>query len=112
MSDNPLEDTPERLARIRKRAYELWEEAGCPEGRDIEFWERARELVGMEEHPTAGELPNPMTHPELLPGATVDEAEIQENLGEFPDRLTDQGDRQETPTARIKSRRTKKAGVT
>lgn len=28
-------------ARIRTRAHELWEEAGCPPGRDLEFWLRA-----------------------------------------------------------------------
>jgi DUF2934 family protein len=27
---------------IRRRAYELWEEAGCPEGRSDEFWHTAR----------------------------------------------------------------------
>jgi hypothetical protein len=27
---------------IRKRAYELWEQAGCPEGRSYEFWFAAR----------------------------------------------------------------------
>ena len=27
---------------IRERAYFLWEKEGCPEGRDAEFWERAR----------------------------------------------------------------------
>jgi Protein of unknown function (DUF2934) len=112
LSDNPLQDTPERLSRIRDRAYKLWEEEGRPEGRDLEFWERAKELVGMEEHPTAGELPNPMTHPEQIPGVTVEEAELQENLGEFPDRLTDQGDRQEAPVARVSSRATKKKGAT
>jgi hypothetical protein len=32
---------------IRERAHRLWEEAGCPEGRDAEFWERAqREIEG------------------------------------------------------------------
>ena len=51
LSDNPLQDTPERLSRIRERAYKLWEEEGRPEGRALEFWERAKELVGMEEHP-------------------------------------------------------------
>jgi hypothetical protein len=111
LSDNPLEDTPGRLLRIRERAYQLWEEDGCPQGRDLEFWERAKELVGMEEHPTAGELPNPMMHPGPMPGVTVEEAEIQKNLGEFPDRMTDQGDRQETPTARTRSRRAKKKGA-
>ena len=27
---------------IRRRAYELWEQAGCPEGRGDEFWHAAR----------------------------------------------------------------------
>ncbi|MBR0716111.1 DUF2934 domain-containing protein [Bradyrhizobium liaoningense] len=36
--------------QIRKRAFELWEQAGKPEGREDEFWQRAqRELQGTEE---------------------------------------------------------------
>src|SRR3978361_1452409 len=31
--------------RIRERAYELWQKEGSPEGRDQEFWERARLMV-------------------------------------------------------------------
>jgi hypothetical protein len=27
---------------IRRRAYELWEQAGCPEGRGDQFWHAAR----------------------------------------------------------------------
>lgn len=27
--------------QIRRRAYGLWREAGCPDGRDREFWEQA-----------------------------------------------------------------------
>jgi hypothetical protein len=99
MSDNPLEDTPEREARIRERAYFLWEADGCPEGRAEEFWERARELIGMEDSRGAGLLPNPATQHEPMPGVTVEEADIQENLGELPDRFTDQGDREQTPVA-------------
>jgi hypothetical protein len=26
---------------IRRRAHQLWEEEGCPPGRDVEFWLRA-----------------------------------------------------------------------
>ncbi len=29
--------------RIRERAFQLWQEAGCPEGRAEEFWQLARE---------------------------------------------------------------------
>jgi hypothetical protein len=31
----------EREERVRERAYFLWCEAGCPEGRAVEFWELA-----------------------------------------------------------------------
>jgi hypothetical protein len=35
--------------QIRKRAFELWEQAGKPEGREDEFWRQAeRELQGAE----------------------------------------------------------------
>ncbi|WP_431015529.1 DUF2934 domain-containing protein [Bradyrhizobium pachyrhizi] len=34
---------------IRARARQLWEEAGCPSGRDLEFWLQAeRELTDAE----------------------------------------------------------------
>jgi hypothetical protein len=97
MSDNPLESTPERKARIRARACRLWEADGCPQGREQEYLERAEALIGMEEHAGAALEPNPMTQDEPIPGVTVEEAEIQENYGEFPERLTDQGDRRHTP---------------
>jgi hypothetical protein len=36
--------------QIRKRAFELWERAGKPEGREDEFWQQAqRELQDAEE---------------------------------------------------------------
>jgi hypothetical protein len=100
MSDNPLEDSPERDGRIRERAYLLWEQDGRPHGQSDEYWERARELIGMEESAGSGLMPNPMTQHETLPGVTVDEAALQDNLGEFPSLMTDQGDRQQTPAAR------------
>ncbi len=28
-------------ARIREHAFQLWQQAGCPEGRAQEFWDRA-----------------------------------------------------------------------
>jgi len=100
MFDNPLEDTTARQQLIRKRAYHLWEADGCPDGQADEFWERARELVGIEASAHAGELPNPASLPGADPNRTqiVEEASIQENLGEFPDRLSDQGERAQTPS--------------
>jgi len=85
MTANPLDDSdPTRQQRIRERAYHLWESEGRPEGRDAEYWERARELVGIEESPAAGQVP------------VREEAFLRENLGEFPDRTADQGERQVT----------------
>ena len=34
--------------RVRQRAYRLWVEEGCPEGRADAHWDRARELVAEE----------------------------------------------------------------
>lgn len=30
--------------RIRERAFQLWQESGCPEGRAEEFWLLAKEV--------------------------------------------------------------------
>ena len=35
--------------QIRKRAFELWEQAGKPEGRDDEFWDQAQRELDCEE---------------------------------------------------------------
>jgi Protein of unknown function (DUF2934) len=86
----------------------MWEADGRPHGRDVEYWERARELVGMEESAGSGLLPNPQTTPEAPRETGVEIAEVQENLGEFPDRLADQGEVKTTPTPKRKSRAKKK----
>lgn len=106
MSDNPLENDPARDERIKQRAYHLWEADGSPHGRDAEYWERARELVGMEASTGFGQLPNPATLPGADPNRTepVEEAFIQENLGEFPDRFADQGEAQPFPMAKHAAR--------
>jgi hypothetical protein len=43
--------------RVRERAFQLWQEAGCPEGRADEFWRRAREMDLAEA--AAGHYPPP-----------------------------------------------------
>jgi hypothetical protein len=94
MTTNPLDDSDEaHQQRIRERAYHLWESEGRPTGRETEYWERARELVGIEESPGAGQIPVREEVPE--------EASIQENLGEFPGRFTDQGERAATPHTHV-----------
>jgi hypothetical protein len=96
----------EHEKRIRAHARRMWRDAGSPKGREDEYLERARELQAFVDHPDAGLLPNPMTaHPE--PSVTeepVEEAELQENLGEFPSQLTDQGDRVSAPMTKKKAR--------
>ena len=76
MDGNTLIDSPEREHRIRERAYFLWEADGQPEGRADEFWERARELIGLEESAGVGLLPNPMAASETVPGVMVEKASI------------------------------------
>jgi hypothetical protein len=99
MSDNPLEEDPARDELIRKHAYALWEADGKPHGNDLEYWERARELVGMMQSKGAGQVPVPsLDDPSVILGQTVEEASIQSNLGEFPERQADQGTRAQTPS--------------
>jgi len=91
---------------IRERALEHWRKDGSPAGRLDEYIERARELQAIIDNPTAGQLPNPMTvhHNEVGPRQPVEEAELQENLGEFPSLLgEDQGDHLQAPMTRKKA---------
>ncbi|MGY6253645.1 DUF2934 domain-containing protein [Paraburkholderia caledonica] len=46
MSGLPVEPTVED--RIRKRAYELWESDGSPEGRPDDYWLRAQAQIEAE----------------------------------------------------------------
>jgi hypothetical protein len=107
MNGNPWHNTAERDDRVRRRAYQLWETDGRPHGRDQEYWERAEFLIGIEDSAGAGQLPNPQSKSEPVPGTTIEEAKVQENLGEFPDALTDQGARRQTPKARGRVRKSK-----
>ncbi len=101
---NPLAIDPDHEQRVRERAYHLWETEGKPHGRDVEYWERARELIGMEESAGAGQRPNPKARRGAPRETGVEEAEINENLGEFPDRFADQGEVQTTPAPRRRAR--------
>ena len=96
-----MAETPVTPA-LRKRAHKLWEAAGSPAGAEDEYLERARELAAIEGNPEAGLEPNPLADGEVTPaerGRPIEEAKLQENLGEFPGLQTDQGDRDPTPKA-------------
>lgn len=48
-ADNEAMPSAEDLEQlIRERAHQLWESDGRPEGRDEEYWHRARELINAE----------------------------------------------------------------
>lgn len=79
MDEQTLQD------RIRQRAYQLWLEAGQPEGMAEEHWEQARELIAIEDGQKATLQPVQPPMPEPLEAVT--------NQGEFPT-LTDQGEQQ------------------
>ena len=80
--------------RIRARAHQLWEDEGCPEGRANDHWDRARILVAIEDDRTSLV---PVT--KASAGSPVEEARLQQNLGEFPGRRTDQVERTAMPSA-------------
>ena len=107
MASNPFDDNdPAHRERIERRAYHLWQADGEPHGRHDEYWERARELIGMEEAGNTGQLPNPATLPGADPNApdVIEDARLQENLGEFPDRFADQGEKTATPRPRARKK--------
>jgi hypothetical protein len=68
--------------RIRRRAHEIWEREGCPEGRQDAHWEQARrELEGEEESAAPAALdataaeppaPGPTAPGSTAPGSTND----------------------------------------
>jgi hypothetical protein len=100
-SDSPLAPSASHLQRIRVRAYRLWESEGKPVGQSEAYWERARELDAIEhDAPLAIEDPVTKHPPQTSDGVLIEEASLQEDLGEFPTRFTDQGDTMPTPESR------------
>ena len=56
-------------AKIRDRAYQLWDQAGQPDGRDQEFWHDAeRELAEEEDLDVSSEAAK-LDLPPLVPGS-------------------------------------------
>ena len=82
--------------RVKDRAYRLWVEEGCPEGRADIHWEKARELVAIEQnqkHVTKGSARHQTA------GEPVEPIEAVRNAGEFPT-MTDQGEGEAAPKQR------------
>ncbi|MFM2045073.1 MAG: hypothetical protein RLY86_3649 [Pseudomonadota bacterium] len=79
--------------RIRRKAHDIWEQEGRPEGRENEHWEMAAELVAQHDLSLGTLQPNPSnggddTAPRDQP---VEPAFMAENMGDLPG-LTDQGE--------------------
>jgi hypothetical protein len=73
--------------RVKQCAYRLWVEEGCPEGRSEIHWDKARELVAVEENQLATQ---PAARGQWR-GEPVEPIQSVRNGGEFPT-LTDQGE--------------------
>ncbi len=100
-AETPFTPSASHLERIRLRAYHLWESEGRPAGQAESYWERARALDALAtDCPVL--LPDPDTTraPRTEAGVLIEEAALQENLGEFPSLFTDQGDSMPTPESR------------
>lgn len=77
--------------RVAEKAHSMWEEAGCPEGGEQPYVDRARALLEISENPEAGRL----TIAQSIPPRGEPLLAV-ENQGEMPG-LTDQGDDQLFP---------------
>ncbi|MBV8184446.1 MAG: DUF2934 domain-containing protein [Hyphomicrobiales bacterium] len=78
--------------RIRRKAYELWLAEGKPEGRDLDHWELARELIAIEDSQKTTLRPPPKED-----GEPAEPPEAFENQGDVPG-LTDQGEGKPGPS--------------
>src|SRR5215468_10290365 len=61
-----------RQDRISERAYQLWEQAGRPSGRDLEFWARAEAELRFAPPPApAPPIVSPPAPPVVAPAVMV-----------------------------------------
>ncbi|MDP2357876.1 MAG: DUF2934 domain-containing protein [Beijerinckiaceae bacterium] len=93
-SENAERDLAERdhTERVRERAYQIWLQEGRPENRADDHWDKASELVAIEDNYKDTLKPNPIEEYARLPqGEPIEPIEAVRNLGEFPT-LTDQGE--------------------
>jgi len=90
---------PEDLEdRIRRRAYEIWEREGRPEGREDDHWTLAKEEVAIEDNYKGTLMRNPSHGPDDTAERTepVEPVLSMESQGEMPG-LYDQGEEFQIP---------------
>jgi DUF2934 family protein len=88
----------DREQRIRSKAYQIWMDEGCLEGRAEAHWDMATELVAIEENYASTLKPVQDAASSTPTGEPVELLTI-ENAGEFPT-LTDQGKESVNPHKR------------
>jgi Protein of unknown function (DUF2934) len=97
-------DSFAREERIRAKAYQIWLDEGCPDGRDEAHWDMARELVAVEDNPEAGRMPIPEGYQVGEWGEPVEDSEIAANsVGELPTTVDE--DEQLYPPSRSNARK-------
>lgn len=52
------------LEEVRHEAYKLWQQEGCPSGRELDHWLAAKEIV---KHRPAPAKTDPEVEPEIRP---------------------------------------------
>jgi hypothetical protein len=85
--------------RVRDRAYKLWQEEGCPEGREDVHWEKARELIAIEDNINVTLKPIPQPDDVGPYGEPVEPLGPAKNTGESPT-MVDQGEEETIPHRR------------
>lgn len=108
MSDKKFDREQQLEWRIRDRAYRLWEEEGRPEGREMEHWQMARELIAQQDSQGMATKPNPAAEGKdrTTRDEPVEPLLSVENLGDMPS-LTDQGEESAYPQERPSARKRK-----
>jgi len=91
-------NSQDREQRIREKAHQMWLEEGQPEGRSDAHWDKATELVAIEENQLLTLKPVESSSPLSPNGEPVEPLLAVENAGEFPT-LTDQGEEKAYPSA-------------
>ncbi len=86
-----------REARIRERAYQLWQADGSPDGRADEFWARACDLIAAEERGGTGAVADPV---DPLPDTRAEKAALRKTMEATADRLAE-ADATAKPAARM-----------
>jgi hypothetical protein len=94
--ENSMDDWEKR---VRDRAYKLWQEEGCPEGREGVHWEKARELIAIEDNIDVTLKPIPRPDDVGPYGEPVEPLGPAENTGETPT-MVDQGEEETIPHRR------------